>query len=441
MTLQKKFFNYAIPAVLSMWMFSLYTIVDGMFIAAGVGPMALASVNLAMPFINLILGTSLLFATGAAAYISILMGAGEVAKARQAYMTTFVTLAVVGLSITGFAYLFQDELVRFLGASENLHEYTKGYLITVVYFAVFQILAYFFEVMSRTDGYPKVATASVVIAGLFNVVLDYLFVMVFGWGVEGAAFATGLAQMASVVFLLVHQRCSKRTLTFVRFRYDPSVLVKSVPLGIADSITEFSVGIVVFLFNLRILQVIGEEGLVSYTLIAYVNTLVVMTMFGLSQGMLPLVGYHHGGGEWRIVDRLLGMGIKTAVVLSVVWFVVCQVFTGAFVSLFIDRAEDPELFSLAVSDFRLYAIAFLFVGVNVIMSTWFSAIERPKFGIAISLGRALVVAAVMLYAMSALFGPVGIWLSAAASELICLVISLSLHRRHSREVAALVPAT
>lgn len=437
MVLRKKFFNYAIPAVLSMWMFSLYTIVDGIFIAIGVGPMALASVNLAMPFVNLILGVALLFATGAAAYISILMGGGEVEKAKQAYMTTLLTLVAIGLSITGFAYIFQDELVRFLGASESLHEYTRGYLVTVVYFAVFQILAYFFEVMSRTDGYPKVATTSVVIAGVFNVVLDYIFVLVLGWGVEGAAFATGLAQVASVVFLLVHQRFSKRTLVFARFKYDLTVFTKSVPLGIADSITEFSVGIVVFLFNHRILQIIGEEGLVSYTLIAYINTLVVMTMFGLSQGMLPLVGYHYGGGEWGVVDRLLKMGVKTAIALSVVWFVVCEVFTGTLVSLFIDQITDPELYEAAVGDFRTYAFAFLFVGVNVIMSTWFSAIERPKFGIAISLGRALVVAAAMLYAMSALFGATGIWASAAASELICLVISLALHRRHSRETTAL----
>lgn len=420
-----------------MWMFSLYTIVDGIFIAIGVGPMALASVNLAMPFVNLILGVALLFATGAAAYISILMGGGEVEKAKQAYMTTLLTLVAIGLSITGFAYIFQDELVRFLGASESLHEYTRGYLVTVVYFAVFQILAYFFEVMSRTDGYPKVATTSVVIAGVFNVVLDYIFVLVLGWGVEGAAFATGLAQVASVVFLLVHQRFSKRTLVFARFKYDLTVFTKSVPLGIADSITEFSVGIVVFLFNHRILQIIGEEGLVSYTLIAYINTLVVMTMFGLSQGMLPLVGYHYGGGEWGVVDRLLKMGVKTAIALSVVWFVVCEVFTGTLVSLFIDQITDPELYEAAVGDFRTYAFAFLFVGVNVIMSTWFSAIERPKFGIAISLGRALVVAAAMLYAMSALFGATGIWASAAASELICLVISLALHRRHSRETTAL----
>ncbi len=422
MSLRRKFLGNAIPTVVSMWMFSLYTIIDGIFVSAGVGPMALASVNLAMPFVNLILGASLLFSTGAAAYISIRMGKGDLAGARQAYMTVLVSLVVIAFTITGLTMVFLDPLVRFLGAPKSLAADTGTYLMTVVYFAVFQMLGYFFEVMSVADGFPKMATASVAIAGVVNIVLDYLFVIRFGWGVQGAAVATGIAQVVSLAFLVLHVCLAKnRSLVFSRFRFEPRILLKSIPLGIADSITEFSVGIVVFLFNHRILQMLGEEGLVSYTVIAYINTLVVMTMFGLSQGMLPLVGYHHGSREWDKVKRLLGLGVKGALGCSVGWFVICEAGAGVIVSLFIDAAKEPRLFLETVSAFRLYSLSFLFMGLNVILSTWFSAVERPRPGIAVSLGRALVMAGVMLYVASAILGPTGIWLSAALSEAVCLI--------------------
>ena len=433
MSLRKKFFSYTIPAIISMWMFSIYTIVDGMFVAAGVNSLALAGVNIAMPFVNLVLGVSLLFSTGAAAVISIYLGRGELPAARQVYMTILAVLIVVGLAITGLAVAFMDPLVEFLGATPNLYGYTRDYLETVLYFAVFQILAYFFEVMSRADGYPKVATASVAIAGVLNVVLDYFFVMVFEMGVAGAAWATGISQAASVVFLVAHILLSKRQLTFCRFRFSLRAVIDSVPLGVADSITEFSVGIVIFLFNHRILEIIGEEALVSYTVIAYVNTLVLMTMFGLAQGMLPLVSFHHGSNEPGKVRALLSLALKTAVGCSLGWFVLCELFTGTLVGLFIDQGLEPALFADTVADFRIYAVSFLFMGVNVVLSTWFSAVERPAFAIAMALARSLVVIAVTLYALSALFGPLGIWLSAGVSEILCLFGGLLLYRRHAEK--------
>lgn len=422
-----------------MWAFSLYTIVDGIFVAVWVGPSALASVNLAMPLINLVLGISLLFSTGAAAYISILMGKGEPQKGRQTYMTVFTTLVAVGISITFFTWLFLDQVVAFLGTPPNLHEFTRTYLMAVVFFAVFQILAYFFEVMSVADGFPKIATASILVAGAFNIGLDYLFIAVFGWGVKGAGIATGLAQIASVLFLLVHMYLSRngRKLKFCKFRYNPIALYKSLPLGIADSITEFSVGIIVFLFNHRILQIIGESGLISYTVIAYINTLVLMTMFGLSQGMLPLVGYHHGKKEPEKVRELLRLALGTAVVFSFAWFAVCEIFTENIVSIFLNRIREPEIFSSTVADFRIYAIAFLFMGVNVVLATWFSAVERPSFGITLSIARALLVLAVMLYVIPAVFGPIGIWLSAGISETICLFLALCLYRLHIKQRKAI----
>jgi Na+-driven multidrug efflux pump len=263
-------------------------------------------------------------------------------------------------------------------------------------------------------------------------VLDYLFVMVFRWGVAGAAWATGIAQLLSTLLLLSHFLGKRARLRFSRFEFRLEELLRSVRLGFGDAVTEFSVGAAIFLFNRRILQIVGAEGGVSYTVMAYVTTLVVMTMSGISQGMQPLLSYQYGRGDEARCRYLLSLALKTAVCCSIAWFALMEVFTGAFVRLFIDAGENAALLADSVRAFRIYAVSYLFIGVNVVLATYFSSVERPIFGVALSASRGLFVIAVSLFAMSAIFGELGIWLSPVVSEVACLgVAAFCLHALRS----------
>ena len=429
----RQFFKYALPSVVAMWVFSFYTMVDGFFVAWGVGPMALASVNIAMPFVNFIFGLSILCSAGASTVISIYLGKGDKVRARDAFMTNLATLVGIAALLTAVCLVFMDELAVFLGATPNLFEDVKSYLSIITCFVVFFIVAYFFEVTVRADGFPKLAAVSVLVAAIANIALDYLFVIVFGWGIEGAAWATGIAQVLAAVVLFVHFVGKRTQLGFQRFRYRLGYVKRSVRLGIGDSVTEFSLGIVIFLFNNRILHVIGEHGVVSYTVIAYVTTLVVMTVSGISQGMQPLVGYAHGRGDGGACHFLLKLALGSATVSAIAWVAVVELLAGPIVSVFIKESTEAVLFTSTVSAFRVYALSYLFVGVNVVLATYFSAIERPAYGIVLSVSRGLAVISLTLFIMAAAMGAAGIWLSPTISEVLCLGVAFAAYRLMSRE--------
>jgi putative MATE family efflux protein len=423
-----------------MWVFSFYSMVDGFFVSLGDGPLALASVNIAMPFVDALFGLSILCSAGASTVISICLGKGRRREAVDAFMTNLVTLAAISLVLTALCVFFADGIARFLGATPNLFEQVESYLRIIAYFVVFFVTAYYFEVTARADGHPKLAAASVGVAALANIALDYVFVIRFGWGVAGAAWATGIAQMLSAVILAVHFLGRRTRLGFHAFSYKLRHVVRSVRLGAGDSVTEFSVGIVIFLFNNRVLRVIGEEGVASYTVMAYVTTLVVMTMSGISQGLQPLAAYSHGLGDRAAGSYLLKLALKTALFCSAAWFLIMEAFPGAFVSLFIDGAADAELHAATVGAFRIYSISYLFIGVNVVAATYFSAVERPMYGIALSVSRGVLVVGIALFVMSALFGATGIWLAPAVSEVACTGIAIvsfgSMRRERAKERAA-----
>jgi putative MATE family efflux protein len=352
--LRGKFFAYAVPSVAAMWVFSFYSMVDGFFVSLADGPLALASVNIAMPFVNALFGISILCSAGASTVVSICLGKSRRKEARDAFMTNLVTLVFLSLVLTALCVCFAGGAARFLGATPNLFEQVESYLRIISYFVVFFIIAYYFEVTVRADGYPKLAAASVGVAALANIALDYVFVVRFGWGVAGAAWATGIAQLLSAAVLAVHFLGRRTQLGFHAFSYKLRHVVRSVRLGAGDSVTEFSVGIVIFLFNNRVLHVIGEEGAASYTVMAYVTTLVVMTMSGIAQGLQPLAAYFHGLGDKSGGSYLLKLALKTALLCSTGWFLIIEMFPGAFVSLFIDRAAYAELHAASARALRIY---------------------------------------------------------------------------------------
>ena len=182
------------------------------------------------------------------------------------------------------------------------------------------------EALVKTDGTPAVSAVGVTACGLTNVVLDYVFVMRLHWGVLGAAFATGLAQVASTVIFFIYFAKFRKVLKFRKFKLDLSVYKKIIPLGLANGFTELSGGLAVFMFNQVILAVIGEAGIVSYTVISYINTLVLNTMSGIAQGVQPIVSYHYGASEQKSCRRLLAYAMTMTMAVSAVYCLMLELF-------------------------------------------------------------------------------------------------------------------
>lgn len=432
MALLKRFLRFTIPSIVSMLIFSLYTIVDGIFVAQGVGDHALAAVNLSMPFTSLVFATGVVLAAGTATVISISLGQGDLEGARNTFCQNLCVTALVSLALGGIALLFLEPVAHLLGATAATLTYVKEYVGTIAVFAVFFTISYNLEVQVKANGAPQISAVGVLSCGLMNVLLDYVFVMHFHWGVWGAALATGLAQVTSTTVFLVYFLTHRQRLRLGRFRRNLGIYRRILPLGVPEGLSELSNGLVIFLFNRVILAVLGEDGVVSYTIISYVNTLVLMAMIGSSQGLQPLVAFHHGAGEEDICRRLLRCGIGLVTVLSLFSFALVQLGAGAIVDLFLERSSP--LFAASVHALRAYGWVFLIYGFNVLFAGYFTANERPGRAMVISLGRSLVLPAVCLVVLSALFGGEGIWRSALVAEALCLCVTLtfalSLRREH-----------
>ncbi len=433
-SLKHDFFRFIIPSLIAQWVYALYTMIDGLFVARGVSELALSGVNIAMPFVTLLFSVALMFAVGSSTVIAILLGEKKDQEAKEVFTQNILTIILVSILITALVLWKSGEIAAFLGATRLTAGYVRTYIITIACFSIFFICSYSLEVLIKTDGYPMKATIIVTAGAVLNCILDYVFVMLLHKGVWGAAFATGISQLIVVLLYLTHF-CSKKThMKLVRFTPSPSLAWRTMKIGLSSGITEFSAGIVIFLFNHAILTYLNEEFIVSYTIVTYVSTIIVMSMAGIAQGIQPLVSYYYGRRQPEKYHRLLKYALCFGTVFSIAAFILSRIIAVPLVSLFISPGLS-ELRSASVGVFHTVSYSFLLCGFNIIIGGFFTAIEYPRSAMAISLGRGFLFVALSLKLLTALFNGNGIWWAALLSEALCLLLTLLLflyYRKHCR---------
>ncbi|MDL2217252.1 MATE family efflux transporter [Christensenellaceae bacterium OttesenSCG-928-M15] len=417
------FLRYCIPTVLSLWVFTMYSLVDGMFVARGVGELALSAVNMATPYMQVLFSLGILFGVGTSTVVSILRGQDQLEKANKVFTQNTVFLFGVGILITALMYIFIDPFVRFLGAEGETAVLVKEYIYGILPFSLSFVVAYSLEILVKADGHPKVAMISVTTGAILNCILDYLFIMVLQWGIWGAAFATGISQSVVLVLFMAHFLKKRGNFRFCRFEVDVKIYKRIIPIGIPDGLTELSAGAVRFFFNTTLLRYIGVHAIASYSILAYVGNVVVMTMAGISQGVQPLVSYYYGRGDTATYKKLWRYALVSVAIISLVAFAATMVFAEQIVSVFIvDMASASAVYSVAV--LRVYAISFLFAGYNVLSASFLTAVEKASYAITISFSRGLVLIAASLAVLPVLFGAEAIWWASTAAEAICLVLTI-----------------
>lgn len=431
-SLKHDFFRFIIPSLIAQWVYALYTMIDGLFVARGVSELALSGVNIAMPFVTFLFSVALMFAVGSSTVIAILLGEKEEQKAKEVFTQNILTIILVSVLITAAVLWKSEEIASFLGATRLTAGYVRTYITTIACFSVFFICSYSLEVLIKTDGYPMKATVIVTAGAVLNCILDYVFVMLLHKGVWGAAFATGLSQLIVVLMYLTHFGGRKTHMKLVRFTPSPALIWRTIKIGLSSGITEFSAGIVIFLFNHAILTYLNEEFIVSYTIVTYVSTIIVMSMAGIAQGIQPLVSYYYGRRIPAKYHSLLKYALCFGAVFSIAAFVISRMSAAFLISLFISPGL-PKLRSASVGVFHTFSYSFLLCGGNIIIGGFFTAIEYPKSAMAISLCRGFLFVALSLRLLTALFGGNGIWWASTLSEGLCLALTLALFLHYGRQ--------
>ena len=429
--LKKDFIRYVVASVLAQWIFALYSAVDGMFVARGVDEVALSAVNIASPYVNFLFSVSLLFTAGTSTVASIYLGKGEKDRADRVVTQNIVLLTLISMALTLVVLFFPERVASFLGATEPTMPYVRDYLVRLAPFSFGFVISYAFEVLVKTDGRPRYATFAIILGCLIHCLLDVVLVLRLGWGVKGAATATGTAQVILVGIYLLHFAGPKATLRWRPGPPDWKELRRVVILGLPSGLTEFSAGITTFLFNHMILRYLGEESLISYTVIGYVNMIVVMGMVGIAQGAQPMISYYYGKGEQEVSRKLLRYTLVSSLMMGGLMFACSMAQADLLVGFFI-RPELADLRRSSAAVFRVFSVSFLLVGINVAAGGYLAAVERARESLALSLGRGLALIALSLFVMTALFGGSGIWPAAAVSEALCMALSFFFLRRARR---------
>ena len=284
-SLKHDFIRFVSATMASQVVFSLYSMVDGLMVSIGVNEYAMSAVNLAIPFTNALFSIAVLFAVGSSTLIAIFIAQEKRREANALFSQNFATLLTLGAVITALVLLFLEPFAYLLGADEITLDYVKQYILGIAPFSVCYLVSYNLEVLVKTDGYPRYALFTVIGGCLTNCVLDYIAIFHLDMGVFGAAVATGISQLVTCISYFVHFFSKKCTFRLCKFRFDPHLYARILPIGLSDGVTELCTGLMIFLFNRTVLKCIGTDGVVTYTVIAYVTTIVINLMVGITRAV------------------------------------------------------------------------------------------------------------------------------------------------------------
>ncbi|UHR02323.1 multidrug transporter [Peptoniphilus sp. GNH] len=417
---RKRFFKYVIPSIMALVLFSLYSMVDGFFVANYVSEMALSAVNISLPYVSLLFAISTIFAIGAQTFCGVYLGRGEKEKADLVFSQTLFSVFFISIFFTLFCFVFSSKIASLLGARGELLSLVLEYLKIIIAFGPFFIISYNLEVLVKVDGFPNLSIIGVLGAAITNIVLDYLFVAVWSFGLRGAALATGISQVLSTVFFAWHFVFGASSLKLRPFSFDSTLLKRSCHLGIGGFISEIGFGFTVFLYNIFIIDFLGENYVPTFTVIAYISQLTAMSFAGIIQGMGPLVSKAYGKKDRKTYINLLKLGLLCVLAFSLLSIFLLETFGVNILCLFLE--DDLDHILISVRALEKYSLAFLFMGYNILISGFMSALVEANKSLIINLSRSLVMIFLALKITSGI-DPELIWYSSVLSEAATLLIS------------------
>lgn len=419
----KRLVRFTLPSVAMMVFTSIYGVVDGFFVSNYAGKTAFAAVNLIMPFLMLLGTVGFMFGTGGSALVAKYMGQGRPEKANRLFSLFVYFSAALGTAISVLAFIFIRPIAVALGADGAMLQNCVLYGRIIIVAAPAFILQQEFQSFFVTAQKPTLGLIATVVSGVTNMVLDALFVGGFGWGIAGAAVATALSQLVGAVIPLCYFfRKNNSPLRLGKTGYNGKALLKAVTNGSSELMSNVSMSLVNMLYNFQLMKYAGENGVASYGVLMYVNFVFIAVFIGYSIGVAPVVSFHFGAGNHGELRSLRRKSFVLIGGCSVVMLLLAELFGTPLARFFV--GYDAELLQLTARGFQIFSFSFLFAGLSIFGSAFFTALNDGLTSALISFLRTLVfqVAAVLLLPL--IFGIDGVWFSVVAAELVACTVSL-----------------
>lgn len=424
-----KLLRFTFPSIIMMIFTSIYGMVDGYFISNYVGSVPFAAVNLIMPVLMIFGAFGTVFGTGGSALVSMVRGAGKDKEANEIFSFIVYFVIIFGIVLSVIGYFLCEPAARFLGADEEMLPYCVIYAKINMLGNMQFMLQYMFQSFMVAAERPKLGLGVTVAAGVTNMILDALFMGKLGMGVDGAAWATIISQTVGGIIPLIYFILPQKTpyhlgKTHFSFRW----LWKAASNGASEFMSTISTSVVSMLYNFQLLKFAGSNGVAAYGVIMYANFIFTGVYFGYTMGSAPAVSYQYGAGNTEELKSLLKKSLVLISIFAITLTGAAELLAGKLASIFV--GYDAELLALTTNAFRIYDIAFLFMGFNVFGSGFFTALNNGKVSAFISFFRTLVLQCVSILLLPVLFGINGVWMSVVVAEVIAIVITIALLNRY-----------
>ncbi|PFK47323.1 MATE family efflux transporter [Bacillus cereus] len=420
------FISYLIPAVLGMILMSVNIVIDAVMISRGVGANGLAGVNVAVPAFSIFFSISLWIGMGGATLYSIALGENKIERARSIFtQSMIVAVVIVGLLMVICLWRIED-LAYLFGANEVILPYALDYLTVLLTFGMIYVLENILSTFIRNDGNPNLAMAGLIVTALLNIVFDYIFIFIFGWGVTGAGAATILSAAIGFLVLLSHFFRKNSILKWTKFHFEWDTVKQIMVIGFPSFTTEITVAIVTIGFNIAFMQYAGELGIASYAMVNSIHSMTLLLFFGVGAALQPIASFHYGANLPERLKEGLQLAVKIAVALGCVAIVIGLFFGKYIVSLF--DVQSTELLTLTVTGISLFFIQYVFLGYNIVYGEYFQSVRQTTKSVFIILSRGLLFIIPLLWIMPKLFGVNGIWLVMPTAELLTAIIVFGMNR-------------
>ena len=418
----KLFVKYSIPSVIAMIVFSVYIVVDGIFVGNVVGSKGLSAVNIAMPFFGVAMAIGIMVAIGGGTITSIELGKENKKEARKTFSLAFYTLTVITLFLSVFTIIFAPTIAKILGASDDLVPLVVQYLRALCLFLTTFVGNSYLSSGLRVMGKPNHAMIADIISSLLNILLDYIFIVKFGLGLVGAGIASGIAFTIGFLFALSHYLKKDSILKFCKVEFDFKKIVRIFYNGSSEGITQFAVAFSTFIFNIVLMIRIGEMGVSAFSIILYIASLVIAIFSGICNGISPIISFNYGANNKDRINKILKIAISTIIIG--ISSTILMIFGGETLIKMFSKG-DAELIRITAEATKLYSVAFVFNGLNILTSAYFTALEDAKTSAIISVLRGVILILIFIIILPIILGDIGIWLTVPASELVTVFIAVN----------------
>ena len=422
--------RYAIPAIIAMTSTSLFNIIDSIFIGHGVGALAISGMALTMPIMNVAAAFGSMVGVGAAAITSIRLGQGNIRAAEKTLGNVVLLNILLGIVIGAAGLAFLDPILYFFGASGQTVSYARQFMQVILAGNFITHLYLGLNELMRASGYPQKSMYAMLVAVAVNCILNPLFIFKLGWGIQGSAFSTVIAQCAALTISLRHFSNHNSFLRFSRpaFRPDFKIVGSIISIGLAPFLMNICTSIVVIFVNKALTTHGGDLNIGAFGIINRVVMLFIMIVFGLNQGMQPIVGYNYGARKYDRVIKAYFITVVCAVCVTTTGFLISRFLPEQVARMFVggDDANAQELVDAVVYGMKYIMIMFWAVGFQIVTGNFFQYIGKPKRAILISLTRQMLFLVPLLIILPPRMGVTGVWVAQPIADTMSILLAVCL---------------